>query len=108
VKLIARIFNRAVLVGDIDVSPIKRVPETRRPRVRKRDNALTVAQLERLAEAAASGKKARSQQARRRDRLIVLVLGFAGCAPQRRGPPGRGYPPKWQPLPAARLAGRGP
>jgi integrase len=76
-KLIARVFNRAVQVGDIDVSPLQRVPEIKRPRVRKRDNALTIAQLERLATAAAEGE-GRSEQVRRRDRLIVLVMGFGG------------------------------
>src|SRR5919106_633453 len=50
--MLAPIFNRAVLIGDVDVSPLKRVPEIKRPRVPKRDNALTVAQLERLADAA--------------------------------------------------------
>ncbi|HEV8683194.1 MAG TPA: site-specific integrase [Actinomycetota bacterium] len=77
VKMIARVFNRAVFVGDIEVSPVKRVPEIKRPRVRKKDNALTVAQLERLADAAAKGD-GRTEQTQRRDRLIVLVMGFGG------------------------------
>jgi integrase len=76
-KLIAGVFNRAVRVGDVGVSPLPRVPEIKRPRVRKRDNALTVGQLERLAVAAAEGE-GRSDQVRRRDRLIVLVMGFGG------------------------------
>jgi integrase len=76
-KMLAAIFNRAVAVGDIDVSPLKRTPEIKRPRVPKRDNALTVAQLERLADAAAEGA-GRSMRVRRRDRLIVLVMGFGG------------------------------
>jgi integrase len=76
-KLIARVFNRAVQAGDIDVSPLQRVPEIKRPRVRKRDNALTIAQLERLATAALEGE-GRSEQVRQRDRLIVLVMGFGG------------------------------
>lgn len=76
-KLIAGVFNRAVRVGDVGVSPLPRVPEIKRPRVRKRDNALTVGQLERLAVAAAEGE-GRSEQVRRRDRLVVLVMGFGG------------------------------
>lgn len=75
-QLLARVFNRAVLVGDMDVSPLRRTPEIRRPRSIKRDNALSVAQLEKLAEAAGGGN--RPERVRERDRLIILVMGFGG------------------------------
>jgi hypothetical protein len=75
-QLLARTFNRAVLVGDIEVSPLKRAPEIRRPKARRRDNVLTVDQLEALAAAAAradGGRYARDPMVCERDRLIVLV-----------------------------------
>jgi integrase len=75
-QLLARVFNRAVLVGDLEVSPLKRTPEVRRPRSAKAGRALTLDQLERLADAAGAGD--RPEQVRARDRLVVLIRGCGG------------------------------
>ena len=56
-QVLAKVLNRAVVAGDIDVSPLKRVPEIKRPRsARPEIEALTVEQVEALAEAAAESQ----------------------------------------------------
>lgn len=85
-RLISKVFKRAVLVGDREDDPLRRAPEVKKPR-RKTDvdfDPLTVAQIERLADAAANitpgkGFKGKlGEMVRQRDRLLILVMGFAG------------------------------
>jgi integrase len=67
-QLVAKAFNRAVVKGHIDVSPLKRAPEVKRPSGKRQEEyiPLTVAELETLAD---SAKLAR-------DRLEILVMGY--------------------------------
>lgn len=82
-KLLSKVFKRALVVGDREDDPMVRAPEIRKPR-RKREidfDPLTAAQIEMLADAAArvgSGRRSSSEMTRQRDRLLVLVMGFAG------------------------------
>lgn len=80
-QLVSKAFNRAVLVGDLEVNPLKRAPEVRRPSKTRNEEVepLTVAQLEALAEAARAPRRGVvSEMARWRDRLEVLVMGYGG------------------------------
>lgn len=67
-QLLAKAFNRAVVKGDIDASPLRRAPEVRRPSGKRREEyvPLTVAEVELLADSAKF----------RRDRLEILVMGY--------------------------------
>jgi integrase len=85
-RLLSRILNRAIQVGDREDNPLRRAPEVRKPR-RRQDidfDPLTVAQIERLAEAATQGSPQRGfkgrigEMVRQRDRLLIQVMGFAG------------------------------
>lgn len=69
-QLLAKAFNRAVVKGDIDVSPLRRAPEVKRPASGRREEVepLTVDEVERLADGAKSP----------RDRLEVLVMAYGG------------------------------
>ena len=69
-QLLSKVFNRAIAQGLLDVSPLKRAPEVRRPSKGRASEVvpLTVAQVEALAEAARSP----------RDRLEVLVMAYGG------------------------------
>ncbi len=76
-QVLAKVLNRAVVAGDIDVSPLKRVPEIKRPRsARPEIEALTVEQVEALAEAAAESQWDPYSSAR--NRLEILVMAYAG------------------------------
>jgi integrase len=83
-QLVAKVFNRAVVAGDIDTSPLKRAPEVRRPSKARQTEVepLTVAQVEALAEASARPRRGQvgpvADMQRRRDRLEVLVMGYGG------------------------------
>lgn len=64
-------------MGDIEVSPLKRVPEIKRPRSgRKEIEALTVKQVEALAQAAADSQWDPYSAAR--NRVEILVMAYAG------------------------------
>jgi integrase len=69
-QLLSMAFTRAVRTGLIDVNPLTRAPEVRKPRRSARPAVvpLTVADIERLAEAASSA----------RDRLEILVMAYGG------------------------------
>ena len=69
-QLLSKVFNRAIAQGLLDVSPLKRAPEVRRPSKGRAEEVrpLTVAQVEHLAESARSP----------RDRLEVLVMAYGG------------------------------
>jgi integrase len=83
-QLVAKVFNRAVLVGDLDVSPLKRAPEVKRPSAQRREEyePLTVAEVEGLAESATQPRRGqvgpKAEMARRRDRLEILLMAYAG------------------------------
>jgi integrase len=75
-QLLAKILNRAVVTGDIETSPLKRLPEVKRPRTARPEiDALTVEQVEALAGAAASGQW--DEYASARNRLEILVMAYA-------------------------------
>jgi integrase len=75
-QVLAKVLNRAVAAGDLDVSPLKRLPEIKRPRsARPEVDALTVEQVELLA-AAAAGQWDEYSSAR--NRLEILVMAYAG------------------------------
>jgi integrase len=67
-QLLAKAFNRAIVKGHIDISPLRRAPEVKRPSGKRREEVepLTVSDIERLADAAKQP----------RDRLEILVMGF--------------------------------
>lgn len=69
-QLLSKAFNRAILTGLIDVNPLKRAPDVKRPSKTRREEVipLTVAELEKLADAAKY----------QRDRLEILVMGYGG------------------------------
>lgn len=69
-QLLSKAFNRAVQVGDIDVSPLKRAPTVKRPSKTRREEVepLTVVEIEKLADAAKNP----------RDRLEILVMAYGG------------------------------
>jgi integrase len=77
-QLVAKAFNRAVLVGDIAASPMRRAPEVKRPRAGRQEeyDPLTVEQIEHLARAA--GESHWDEYAAARNRLEVLVMAYAG------------------------------
>jgi integrase len=69
-RLLSLAFRRAVRTGLIDLNPLERAPEVRKPsaRGRRQVRPLTVDEVERLAGAAATP----------RDRLEVLVMAYGG------------------------------
>lgn len=69
-QLLSMAFARAVQTGLIDVNPLSRAPEVRKPRRPARPAVvpLTVADIERLADAATNV----------RDRLEILVMAYGG------------------------------
>lgn len=69
-RLLSLGFRRAVRTGLLDFNPLERAPDVRKPsaRGRRQVRPLTVAEVERLADAAAT----------RRDRLEILVMAFGG------------------------------
>lgn len=69
-QLISKAFTRAVATGLIDVNPLKRALDVKRPSKVRREEVvpLTVADLERLADSAKY----------QRDRLEILVMGYGG------------------------------
>jgi integrase len=69
-QLLSLAFRRAVRTGLIDLNPLVRAPEVRRPaaRGRRQVRPLTVDEVERIAGAAAAP----------RDRLEVLVMAYGG------------------------------
>jgi integrase len=69
-QLLSKAFNRALMKGLIDVSPLKRAPDVKRPSKSRRQEVipLTVDDLEKLAAAAKYP----------RDRLEILVMGYGG------------------------------
>jgi integrase len=77
-QLVAKAFNRAVLVGDIPASPMRRAPEVKRPRAGRQEeyDPLTVEQVEHLARAAGEGQWDEYSSAR--NRLEVLVMAYGG------------------------------
>jgi len=78
-RLLSKIVNRALTVGDREDNPLKRAPEIRKPR-RGREvdfDPLTASQIEDLADAALKATKG-LPMAHERDRLLILVMGFAG------------------------------
>jgi integrase len=85
-RLLSKTINRAVLVGDRENNPLKRAPEVRKPRRRREIDfdPLSADQIEDLADAAArrtpgKGFQGRvGEMVRQRDRLLILVMGFAG------------------------------
>jgi integrase len=71
------VLNRAVVAGDIDVSPLKRLPEIKRPRTERPEiEALDVEQVEALAAAAAASQWDEMSSAR--NRLEILVMAYGG------------------------------
>lgn len=84
-QLLAKALNRAVLVGDIESSPLRRAPEVKRPGKNERQSEiepLTYEQLMALAEAARQSRRGLvgqvAEMAKERDRLEVLVMGVGG------------------------------
>lgn len=76
-QILAKILNRAVVTGDIEVSPLTRLPEVKRPRTgRPEIDALTVEQVEALAAQAAASQW--DEYASARNRLEILVMAWAG------------------------------
>jgi integrase len=76
-QVLAKVLNRAVVAGEIDVSPLKRLPEIKRPRTGRAEiEALDVAQVEALAEAAGASQWDPYSSAR--NRLEILVMAYAG------------------------------
>ncbi len=69
-QLLSKALNRAVLTGLIEVSPLKRAPDVKRPPRGRREEVrpLTVEQVEKLADSAKSA----------RDRLEILVMAYGG------------------------------
>jgi integrase len=80
-QLVSKALNRALIAGDIEVNPLKRAPEVRRPGKGRQVEVepLTYDQLTKLAEAARAPRRGvTSEMARERDRLEVLVMGVGG------------------------------
>jgi integrase len=69
-QLISKAFNQAVVTGLLDVNPLKRAPDVKRPSKTRREEVipLTVEELENLAD----------QAKYQRDRLEILVMGYGG------------------------------
>jgi hypothetical protein len=69
-QLLSKALNRAVLTGLVDVSPLKRAPDVKRPPRGRREEVrpLTVEQVEKLADSAKHP----------RDRLEILVMAYGG------------------------------
>jgi integrase len=76
-QILAKILNRAVVTGDIEVSPLTRLPEVKRPRTGRAEiEALTVRQVEALAAQAAASQW--DEYASARNQLEILVMAWAG------------------------------
>jgi len=68
-QLLSKAFNRAIMEGIIEVNPLKRAPDVKRTKVRRRDERpLDIPQIEALANAATNT----------RDRLEILVMAYGG------------------------------
>lgn len=69
-QLLSMAFRRALRAGIIDVNPLDRAPDIRKPPIRRRANVrpLTVEEIERLVDAAATS----------RDRVEMLVMAYGG------------------------------
>lgn len=83
-RLLSKVLRRAVRVGDREDNPLLRT-DVRKPRHKREEDfdPLTAEQIEQLADAAAAprekGYRGRAgDMVRRRDRLMILVMGFAG------------------------------
>jgi integrase len=82
--MLSKVINRAIRVGDREDNPLLRTPEVKKPRrVREAEfDPLTADQIEELADAATRATKGfpgeLGQMTRQRDRLLILVMGFAG------------------------------
>ena len=83
-RMLSKVLHRAIAVGDRDDDPLRRAPEVKKPRrVREVDfDPLTADQIEDLADAATRATKGFAgrvgEMTRQRDRLLILVMGFAG------------------------------
>jgi integrase len=80
-QLVSKAFNRAVVAGDLATNPLKRAPEVKRPGKGRADEVvpLTAAQIEALADAATLDRRGSvPEMSKARDRLEILVMGFAG------------------------------
>lgn len=86
-RLLSKMLNRAVEVGDREDSPLRRIRrEVKKPKLKREIDfdPLTVEQIERLADAAAQRAPGKGFQGligemvRQRDRLLILAMGFAG------------------------------
>jgi integrase len=83
-QLVSKALNDAVVAEHIEVNPLKRAPQVKRPRRERQEEVepLTVAQIETLADAALRPRKGQTgtlaEMARWRDRLEILIMGFAG------------------------------
>lgn len=76
-QVLAKVLNRAVAVGDIDVSPLKRLPEITRPRTGRAEiEPLDVDEIEALAEAATGSQW--DEYSGARNRLEILVMSYGG------------------------------
>jgi integrase len=80
-QLVSKALNRAVVAGDRQDNPLRRAPEVRRPGKGRQVEVepLTPAQIEALADAALVARRGGvSEMSKHRDRLEILVMGFAG------------------------------
>ena len=84
-RMLSKVFKRAVKVGDRDDDPLTRTDLKKPRRVREMEfDPLTAEQIERLAEAATKNTPGKGFQGRigdmvrERDRLLILVMGYAG------------------------------
>jgi integrase len=82
-RMLSKIFRRAVKVGDRQDNPLDRTEIKKPQRVKELDfDPLTSEQIERLAQAATANTKGFrgkvGEMTRERDRLMILVMGYAG------------------------------
>jgi len=77
-QVLSKVLQSAVLLGDRPDNPLKRCPDVKRKRKRTEVEPLTVAEIEALADAAGAERRGVSEYVRERDRLLVLVMGYAG------------------------------
>jgi len=80
-RLLSKVINRAIMVGDREDNPLLRTPEVRKPRQRVEVDfdPLTSTQIEQLADAATKATKSYvGDMTRERDRLMILTMGYAG------------------------------
>jgi len=78
--VLAKVLNRAVLLGDLPANPLLKCPDVKRNRKRKGPEVevLTVPEIEALADAAGAPRRGVLDYNRDRDRMLVRVMGFAG------------------------------